>query len=70
MHHENPKMVKATKTITCLTTLFESAKELGEARKSGDPTRIAEAEKRHEAYRQLCLKSDEMITGYKYSDLF
>lgn len=58
------------KIVTSLATLFKYAGELGEAKKSGDAVRIAEAEKRHEAYRQMCLESDEMITGYKHGELY
>ena len=58
------------KIVTSLATLFKYARELGEAKKSGDAARIAEAERRHEAYRQMCLKSDEIITGYRHGDLY
>ena len=58
------------KIVTSLATLFKYAGELGEAKKSGDAARIAEAERRHEAYRQMCLKSDEIITGYRHGDLY
>ncbi len=58
------------KIVTSLATLFKYARELGEARKSGDTARIADAEKRHEAYRQMCLQSDEIITGYKHGELY
>jgi hypothetical protein len=49
------------KTVTFFSTLMKHAKEEAEARRSGDPVRIKRAVKNHEAYRQLCLKSDEML---------
>lgn len=58
------------KIVTSLETLFKYARELGEAKKHGDAAKIAEAEKRHEEYRKLCLESDEMITGYRHGDLY
>ena len=37
------------------------AHELGQARLSGDATAIAKAQEAHDAYRDLCLQSDEML---------
>jgi hypothetical protein len=48
------------KVVTFFSTLMQYAKAEAEARKSGDPVRIAKAAADHEAYRQLCLKADEM----------
>jgi hypothetical protein len=48
------------KTVTFFTTLLQLARAEADARKSGDPERIAKAAAEHEAYRQLCLKADEM----------
>lgn len=48
------------KTVTYAETLIRLAHELGQARQSGDPQRIAKAERAHEDYRQTCLDSDEM----------
>ena len=42
-------------------TLMEYAYELGQARLSKDQNRIDEATKKHEAYRDMCLKADRMI---------
>jgi len=39
---------------------MQYAKEESVARKSGDSVRIAKAAADHEAYRQLCLKADEL----------
>ena len=36
---------------------------LGQACKRGDILEIKKAEEDHEAYRQLCLKADEMTLG-------
>jgi hypothetical protein len=49
------------KTVTFFSTLMKYAKEEAESRRSGDPVRIKRAVENHEAYRQLCLKSDEML---------
>jgi hypothetical protein len=48
------------KVVTFFSTLMQYAREEAEARKSGDVTRIEKATADHEAYRQLCLKADEM----------
>jgi len=37
------------------------AKEEADARRAGDPVKLAEASKRHEDYRQQCFKADGMI---------
>ncbi len=49
------------KTITFMSTLMQYAIQLGDARLSGDPDRIAKAEKAHDDYQRACLESDEMI---------
>jgi hypothetical protein len=48
------------KIVTFWSTLMQYAREEAEARKSGDPVRLEKAAAAHEAYRQRCLKSDEM----------
>jgi len=48
------------KMVTFFSTLMQYAKAEAEARKSGDPVRVEKAASEHEAYRQLCLKADEM----------
>jgi len=48
------------KTVTFFSVLMQYAKEEAVARKSGDSVRIAKAAADHEAYRQLCLKADEL----------
>ena len=52
-------------TITNFSTLMKYAYELGRARLSKDERRIEEAEKAHDTYRDLCLKSDRMIIPTK-----
>lgn len=42
-------------------TLIMYARELGQARLSGDPERIREAKKRHDDYVAICKKADRMI---------
>ena len=49
------------KTVTFFSTLMRLARELADAERSGDKERIAEASRKHEEYRQACLRSDLMI---------
>ena len=49
------------KIITSFYTLMQYAHELGQARLSGDRERIEEAQKKHDEYRDVCLKADKMI---------
>lgn len=49
--------------ITSWQTLMKFAKELGDARVSGDKERIAVAQKKHDDYRDACLQSDKMNLG-------
>lgn len=58
------------KTVTDIRVLMKLAKELGNARKSGDINRINEAQKAHDEYRDLCLASDEMSTGMTFGSLY
>lgn len=51
------------KVVTYFETLMRLAHELGQARLSRDPVRIARAQRRHDEYAQLCLDSDEMVIG-------
>jgi hypothetical protein len=41
--------------------LMYLASELGKAKKAGDPAKIAEAQRAHDAYRDLCLRADRLI---------
>ena len=49
------------KTIASWHTLFQYAKELGQAELSGDAERIKKAKKKHDEYVTFCLEADEMI---------
>lgn len=40
--------------------LMSLAKELGDARVSGDKEKIRQAQTAHDSYRDLCLRADEM----------
>ena len=55
--------------VTDFRVLMKLAKELGDARKSGDESRIKQAKLAHDEYRDLCLSSDEMVTGLTYKDM-
>jgi len=48
------------KVITNFGVLMRLAGALGQAKKSGKPDLIAEAQKAHDEYRDLCLKADGM----------
>lgn len=47
------------KQVTFFSTLIKKARELAKANKEGK--NIAEAQREHDTYRELCLKSDCMI---------
>lgn len=47
-----------TKIITFYSTLLHKARELGQARLSGDADRIAKAQKAHDEYADLCKHPD------------
>lgn len=52
------------KTVAYFSTLMRLAHELGQARLSGDPDRLAAAERAHDEYRDVCLAADELrLTG-------
>lgn len=51
------------KIVTCFPTLMLKAYKLGQARLSGNKEVIAIAEQEHDAYRDTCLRSDEMLLG-------
>lgn len=44
----------ATKVYTFYSTLLHKARELGQAKLSGDPERIAKAQAAHDEYADLC----------------
>lgn len=47
-----------TRIITFYSTLLYKARELGQARLSGDPERLAKAQKAHDEYAELCKHPD------------
>jgi hypothetical protein len=57
------------KVITNFGVLMQLAKALGDAKKSGDADAIAEAQREHDDYRDLCLRADEVTLGVPYSAL-
>jgi len=57
------------KIITNFNVLMQKARTLGQARLSKDPEKIAKAEADHDAYRDLCLRSDEMSLDCTYGNL-
>lgn len=55
--------------VTDFRVLMQLAKLVGQAKKSGDREAIAKAEKEHDEYRDLCLRSDRVNLGVSYGDL-
>jgi len=55
--------------ITDFRVLMQYARELGEAKKQGDPKQIEVAQKKHDAYRDICLGSDTMSLGHTVGSL-
>jgi len=60
---------KMIKVQTDFRVLMAHAVEVGRAKTSGDPQRLANAEKAHDAYRELCLMADSMSLGRTYGAL-
>lgn len=56
--------------ITDFRILMSYVKLLNDAKRTGDKVKIHEAQVKHDAYRDLCLKSDKMTLGIRYSDLY
>ncbi len=56
-------------TITSWHTLLRYAKELAEARKSGDEELIKIAKNRHDEYAKICLNSDKLLLHYTKGNL-
>jgi hypothetical protein len=48
------------KTVTFMSTLMHYSKEVGRAKREGDPEKIAQAEAKLKEYEKLVLESDEM----------
>lgn len=55
--------------VTSFRTLMMYAKELGDAKKSGDQKKIAVAQEKHDAYRDMCIKSDRIMLHVRNCDL-
>ncbi|MCG8053941.1 MAG: hypothetical protein AB2689_25715 [Candidatus Thiodiazotropha taylori] len=55
--------------VTSMQTLMLYAKELGNARKSGDEELIRKAQNRHDHYRDICLKADRITLPFNVGDL-
>lgn len=58
------------KIITDFGVLMRLASKLGKAKQKGTKTEIEAAQKEHDAYKKLCLKSDEMTTGFTSQTLY
>lgn len=57
------------RTVVTFHALMQYAGALGKARKSGDPERIAKAQKAHDDYVALCREADQMLLDCTYADL-
>jgi len=57
------------KVVTDFGVLMRLAKSLGNAKKSGDQVAIDKAQSEHDAYRDLCLASDEISLGVRSVDV-
>lgn len=57
------------KVVANLQVLMQLAKELGNAKKSGDTAAISKAQVAHDEYKAVCLRADEMTTGLTYGHL-
>lgn len=57
------------KIVTNFGTLMRLAKELADAKRSGDEKRIANAEQAHNEYHKLCLEADEIHIGVTIDNL-
>lgn len=55
--------------ITDFRVLMLLAHELGKAKRTNDEELIKLAQKRHDEYKELCLKSDKMNLGVTFGGL-
>jgi len=62
-------MPNTDKVVASFPTLMRYAKAVGDAKRSGDPQAIAEAESQLRAYERTCLEADEMSLGMTYGAL-
>lgn len=51
------------KIVTSFSTLMSLAREEGQAKLHGTKEEYEQAKQKHEAYKELCLKSDKVILG-------
>jgi hypothetical protein len=51
------------KTVAYFSTLMMLARTEANARLNGSNEEYLEAKRQHEAYRQICINADEVITG-------
>jgi hypothetical protein len=58
------------KTVTDFGVLMRLASRLGKAKQSGTKEDIEKAQQEHDAYKKLCLESDEMSTGVTSQELY
>ena len=56
--------------VASFPELMRRAKALGDAKKYGDPDKIAEAQKQHDDYHALCMTADKILTGLSTGDIF
>lgn len=54
------------KIVTSFSVLMKLAYAMGKAEQSGNEEEYSKAKEIHDAYRDLCLKVDEMIVGHNF----
>ena len=57
------------KVITSFAILMQLASNLGKAKLSGDIEAIKKAQKEHDDYHELCMKSDQIILSTGFCEL-
>jgi ATP-dependent RNA circularization protein (DNA/RNA ligase family) len=56
------------KVITSFAILMQLARKLGKAKLNGDIEAIKKAQKEHDDYHELCMKSDKIILSTGFCD--
>ncbi len=51
----------SVEVVAYWSTLIRLAREEADAREAGDPKVLAEAEAKHQAYREVCLTADRLV---------
>jgi hypothetical protein len=59
----------AIKVVADFGTLMRFASALGKAKQNGTEAEVAEAQRKHDEYKQVCLDADEMATGCSFGSL-